>query len=691
MADDVESAALPLKLERAISNQPAANLLAMPLARKLGEISSYNYVYADALPLRMERRISEQPVSNALHLAMTNLHGVLIPPVYVKSNALPFPLSIAISDQPSPDVLPLSLSRKLGTLNSAPIIVPPIDPEPPKSQRKMEGVASWFGSRTPGALPARNCETWRHDALPVSYDYIAMRSPVTLVSQAYSMQILGLIPILDWVAALSLQSLNLLACKSNTYVPFIPIYKDAHIRVSASVGYVRCVKAHSDKVIAYRQCASMPLQPAISYAIDSAHQQYGRSVSQCQRSKVSKAIPVPCRYYPIPEPPPDKPINSCRIRPPSSELPLRMARRRGGLLSSNLPLSMTCWHDDPPLSIPNLRSYIVHNVITATIGGITVDPISFSIKTDMHGFCWQGDIEITKSDYAKIKNKLEVARGSEPLINVVINGMPFTIIAEEQRRSRRFASHTHNISGRSITARLGADYAKAQSGLLDQDNYASQLVSSQLVNQPASLADWDISDWLIPADSYAVSGKTPIAVVKDIADAAGGFVLSDPSAAVLSLKPRWPYPAWELATAVPDVTIPADVIRKIDDQKRINTRYNTVTLSGPTEGGHVYRETQGRDAEAPTHDHLLYTDRDVILPAGIAILSDSGTHRDYTLTMRWTDKYNVPLALLGHVWQINDPEGYWRGVVTGVSVNVSREGDVPTIWQTVNIDRYMDA
>lgn len=685
------ASSLKLMLEHVISASRLSNALELPLDRKLGDLSRYTYVYADVLPLRMERRISEQPASNALHLAMTNLHGVLMPPVYVTSNELPLPLSIAISDQPDSNKLPLSMSRKLGTLNSAPIIVPPIDPEPPSSQRKMEGVASWFGGRTPVALPACNCKTWRHDALPVSYDYIARRSPAAPVSQAYSMQILGLIPISDWVATLSQQSLNLLACKSNIYVPFIPIYSDATIRVSASVGYLRCIKAHSDEVIAYRQCASLPLQPAISYAVDSTHEQYGHGVNRCQRSKVSKTIPVPCRYYPIPEPPPVKPDNVCHIRPSSSQLPLRMVRQRGGLLSSNLPLSMTCWHDDPPPIIPNLRSYIVHNVITATIGGIAIDPISFSIKTDMHGVCWQGDIEITKSDYAKIKHKLEVSRGSEPLINIVINGKPFTIIAEEQRRSRRFTSHTHNISGRSVTARLGADYAKAQSGLLDQANYASQLVSSQLVNQPASLADWDISDWLIPAGNYAVSGKTPMAVIKDIADAAGGFVLSDPSAAMLSLKPRWPYPAWELATAVADVTIPADVIRKIDDQKRINARYNTVTLSGPTEGGHVYRETQGRDAEAPTHDHLLYTDRDAILPAGIAILSDSGVHRDYTLTMRWAGKYNVPLAVLGQVWQINDPEGYWRGVVTGVSVNVSREGDVPTVWQTVNIDRYMDA
>ena len=80
----------------------------------------------------------------------------------------------------------------------------------------------------------------------------------------------------------------------------------------------------------------------------------------------------------------------------------------------------------------------MHNVITATIGGIAVDILSFGIKTDMDSYCWQGDITITAKDYAKIKAKLDVPRGSEPMINVTVNGFVFGFIAEEQSRSRKF-------------------------------------------------------------------------------------------------------------------------------------------------------------------------------------------------------------------------------------------------------------
>lgn len=332
----------------------------------------------------------------------------------------------------------------------------------------------------------------------------------------------------------------------------------------------------------------------------------------------------------------------------------------------------------------------MHNVITATIGGIAVDILSFGIKTDMDSYCWQGDITITAKDYAKIKAKLDVPRGSEPMINVTVNGFVFGFIAEEQSRSRKFAQSSHSLSGRSITARLGADYAGSQGGLIDQASYVSQIVAQQLNGLPISVLDWDINDWLVPAGAYSVANKTPIAVIQDVAEAGGGFVVSDASQATLSVKPRWPVAAWQLSSATPDVTVPIDVITDISDKRRTNAQYNTVRLNSASEGGEVYRATQGRDAEAPTQSHDLYTDRDAIVPAGTAIMSDSGIHGDYTLKMRWADKYNIQLAQLGQIWQINDPEGAWRGVVTGVSVDTGLDDGALTVSQTVTVDRYMD-
>lgn len=570
------SNSLPLLLERAISSSRLSNRLALPLDRKLGELSRYTYVYGDALPLRMERRISEQPAPNALTLAMTNPRGVLMPPRYVTSNALPLPLSVPIAEQPASNVLPLGMSRKLGTIFSAPVIVPPVDPtdpEPPLEYAPpMTALASYMSAIITGVSNINQCRDWHHNGRDIANDRDVMRTDVVNIAQHYAMQMGGLIPIANDAFTLTSQVFELARDARISYIAFIPIYNERQFKHSSTIGYTRCIKEYSAKVAHHRNCATLPLQLAVNFATSAGHKVTGVGIDRCQSTKVQHAVLVPDRYYPIPIPPPVKPPNVCRIRPPSSQLPLRMARQRRGLLSSNLPLALTCWHDDPPQAIPNLRSYIVHNTITANVGGIAIDPLSFGIKTDMDGYYWQGNIAITAKDYAKIKAKLDVPRGSEPMINVTVNGFLLSFIAEDQQRSRQFAQQTYSLSGRSITARLGADYALSQGGLIDQASYVSQIAAQQLNGLSISILDWDINDWLVPADAYSVAGKTPIAVLADIAKAAGGFLMSHPSEPTVSLKPRWKVAAWDMATATPDVIVPADVIRQINDQKRINPR-----------------------------------------------------------------------------------------------------------------------
>lgn len=609
--------------------------------------------------------------------------------VKVISNALPLPLSVLISERPTSSVLPLTMARKLGTSGGGPI--DPVDPKPPLEYAPfMPSVAACFAvSNTTAYGIDRIVSVNNNGSLIANELFVRHTQPIT-VAQRFAVQVKHFVTLANCNYILTGLTYQIASSKRVSTRALILLSSEQRATVSASIGYSRCSKAHSATALHYQQCMTAPLQSTIYYATAKSANNAGQHLEQCARVKVSKAVQVPCRHYPIPEPPPIKPDNVCRVRPPSSQLPLRMARQRRGLLSSNLPLTMTCWHDDPPLSIPNLRSYIVHNVITATIGGIAVDLLSFNIKTDMDSYCWQGSIDITAKDYDKIKHKLDVPRGSEPMVVAVVNGKPLAFIAEEQQRSRKFAQKSYSLSGRSVTARLGADYATSQGGLIDQASYVSQIVAQQLNGLSISLLDWGINDWLVPASAYSVANKTPIAVIIDIAAAGGGFVTSDPSQATLSVKPRWPVAAWQLASATPDVIVPIDVMSDISDKRRTNPRYNTVLLNSASEGGEVYRQIQGRDASAPTQDHPLYTDRDAIVPAGTAILSDSGIHGDYTLRMRWADKYNVQLAKLGDIWQINDPEGAWRGVTTGVSVSIDQSNDAPTVWQTVIIDRYLD-
>ena len=686
------TSSLQLRLERPISSSRLSNVLTLSLDRKLGELSRYTYVYADALPLRMERGISEQLAPNQLSLAITNPRGVLMPPRYVTANALPLPLSVSIAEQPAANVLPLGISRKLGTIFGAPIIVPPVDPTDPTDPELpdrplMPNIAACFGAANSVALSVNRCYAVSgSNSSVIARDYRADYTQTIAIARSFSAFTRQMILVSNCHKSLSSQSYHLATCKRSQSLAAILLVQDTQAITGASIGYSACSKIQSATIMQQVACDVVQTQATIHYGRDGKTSDKGYAVESCYTVKNSKSVSVPCRYYPIPEPPPDKPTNTCRIRPPSNQLPLRMPRQRKGLLSSNLPLSLTCWHDDPPLFIHSLRTYIMHNLITANIGGIAVDPLGFNIKTDMDSYCWSGGVSISPDDHAKIKHKLDVDIGLEPMINVMLNDIQFGIIAENHSRTRRFGNQTHSLDGRSITARLGADYAAASDRLFDQANYASQIVNEQLANLPFT-ANFEIDDWLIPASTYAVSNKTPIAVIADIAEAAGGFVESHPTDATMSIKKRWKINAWELATATPDVTIPADVIKSATDKTVKNTRYNTILLVGNV-GHEIFRATQGRDAPAPTLSNALFTAREVTVPKASAVLSDSGTHSIQTLDLIFDD--SIPLAQLGQIWQINDTDGAWRGVITGVALDCPVVGDVPEPKQTITIDRYLD-
>lgn len=464
---------------------------------------------------------------------------------------------------------------------------------------------------------------------------------------------------------------------------FAPVLKVVH--------YGGCVAVFDGTKRHFYTCQTNATAPALSHTNCLTLPQAGKLALQCQRLFNEQAVPVPCRYYPIPKLPPPPLVRACKPRPPSDRLPLALVKKahnRQGLSAHVLPLPLACWHHTPKPTTPNKESYIVHHTISAHIAGIGIDPLAFSIKTDMDSFCWQGSVELSPQDYERIKPKLDVPRGQEPLITVVVNGQSFVLIAEDLSKTRSFVNHTYTLSGRSMTAHLSKDYANVVK--LDNDLYASQIVNEALKDLPIN-ADFEVADWRL----HAVLSGTPIALIDEIARACGGFVASDKAQGRLYIRPRYKVPAWELATTTPDRIIALDVMKSISEQKRTNPRYNAVILTNSHEGAVVYREREGQDRHAPVSQNPLYTDQACIIPKGIQILSDSGTHQSAALALLWADKYNLPLAALGQIWQVNDQMGAnhdaWRGIVVSVAVEVKMDDGVPVVWQTIGLDRYLDS
>lgn len=606
--------------------------------------------------------------------------------INVKSNALPLPLVKKISERVASNVLPLKLNRKLGTLDA--VVVTPTDPTTPK--RTMSGVSIAMQGSAAVAVDIAKSSNNLQLAIAIAETARAYRQMGITVADDYYSLLKPFINLGNATATEYGDVVNLAMQFDSYWYQYALLANATRVNVSDTVSYASVLLSDNAKVVSFDKPQFEPQQPAVGLAASLQNNEHGVFIGKSSQSRTQHAVPVPWRYYAIPDETPPPIVNTCRIRPPSSRLPLNLTRKRNGLPSSQLPLPLTCWHDQAPAFVPDLRSYIVLNTVTATLGGIAIDPIDFNIKTDLDSYCWQGGIKISDSQYQKVKAKLDVARGSEPLVIVTVNGVSYSFIAEEISRNRVFGNYSYSISGRSITAQLGKDYAHSQGGTINQDLYASQIINMQLADLPFSIDRFEVKDWLIPAGTLNTSNQTPISIISQIAQACGAEAISDPLEPKLSIIPRWKKPAWEMATATADLVIPMGVVQSISDQKRVNPRYNTVTLIGRTQGSEVYRAREGRNLIAPVANWYLYTDRDCVIPRGIQLLSDSGTHGLYTLKIRVADKYNMPLVELGQILQISDPEGAWKGIVTGVSLDVGRDNDAITVWQTVNIDRYLD-
>jgi len=456
----------------------------------------------------------------------------------------------------------------------------------------------------------------------------------------------------------------------------------------------RCVAQHVPVAVPLRSCHRLryPVAPLL-VSCATVHY-WGKALRRCHIVRYQRAVRPPCEYYPIPLPPPPPDLSPCRIRPPSDRLPLPFVRRKISRDSARLALPLRCWHDGDTNDLPILPGYIMHNKITADINGEPLDLLALTLTTDTDSYCWQGDITLSPASFAKL-NIDGRAAGDEAVISVRINGNRWDILAEDYRDTRKFIGHSYTVTGRSITARLGADYAKGRHQKYSEARYARQIADEQLHLLPYTIAAWEAVDWLIPGDTYTVSGQTPIEVIADLAKAAGGFVESHPYEAQLFVRPIWRQAAWSKPT--PALTVPANLILSVSGQRRISERCNAVRVTPAAEqvggvkakGGVVYREGTDQQPEASILTHAAYTDLNVMRAAGIHALSETGTHKIETVTLPWAEKYQLPLAELGAVWAFAEAGQTWQGVIKGISVAVELDNGAPVVTQTVTIGRYL--
>ncbi|WP_312388180.1 hypothetical protein [Stutzerimonas nitrititolerans] len=172
------------------------------------------------------------------------------------------------------------------------------------------------------------------------------------------------------------------------------------------------------------------------------------------------------------------------------------------------------------------------------MGGRQIAISGADLAFDEGGFAWTSSIELAQvGDY-------QVFRRNDPF-TVVLFGDRYEFIVDSKSLSRdRPAGVSMVISGVSPVAMLdsGPDRAAEITKTWTAPVNASDVVRELAGNIPV---DWQIIDWLIPAHRLGVSNASPIGVIQQVAQAAGGVAEAKQDGSLL-IRPAFPVsvPNW---------------------------------------------------------------------------------------------------------------------------------------------------
>lgn len=349
--------------------------------------------------------------------------------------------------------------------------------------------------------------------------------------------------------------------------------------------------------------------------------------------------------------------------------------------SHNLILNFGA-NDCIPSLVPVDWWYIVNDLkVTRLDNGQEIQVNNGDYRCDRSSWCWSYNLTIPFYE----KSKLDPVDGQPVILKIMVNGNEHRMLLENISRSRQFAKDVYKLSGRSPTALLDAPYSPTRSFTQENERTSVQLVQAELdrVNSDIVL-NWQLIDalgWVLPANSLSYSNLTPIAAIKLIADAAGGFVYSEPDSNTLTIKAKYKKTFWDsIAVDEYDRVIPESVVTDLSTDYTMYPDYNGVFLTNDRNGntGQIKRVGTAGDVLQESINSPLLTSTSAMHSKGREVLAKAGMVETHSLLMPITQELGQ--CVPGELTTFN---GDWWGITDGVSGSFSYE----KVTQTASIER----
>ncbi len=338
------------------------------------------------------------------------------------------------------------------------------------------------------------------------------------------------------------------------------------------------------------------------------------------------------------------------------------------------------------------KVYFIVNTLTLkrVYDNFPIEVLSASIGIDKGSWCWSFNATIPYNQLANVQ-----PNSSGPVeVELNINGIIWHVIIESFSENKQFAKTAVSITGRSKTAYLDSPYAPTRSLVQSEATTSRQMAEAELSRvglETGFSLDWQLVDalgWAMPANTWSYQDLTPIQVIQQIAEGAGGYVNSSTLGDSVIVLPDYSVPFWQWASAAVDKTIPLSLIKTQSLKWTEKPSYNGVYVSGENTGVTGFVRRYGTDGgfQAPAFVNPMISAEAAARSKGISILSSGGKQASVGLDLPMHE--DLGLVTPGMLIEV-DPSAPWRGMVRSTAISATR-GDSLTVTQSIELERHYE-
>lgn len=352
----------------------------------------------------------------------------------------------------------------------------------------------------------------------------------------------------------------------------------------------------------------------------------------------------------------------------------------GGSINANPPLPNIDFKI--PIEPQIRRYYLMQPTITCVRVSDSLPIVITSVSISQSRGQWARSVSL------EFSSRIDAQRAHNELLLITINGYEFYAIAEQPSTSKAFGIETHSSTGRSRAAELSSPYLLPISYTNTVLRSLGGIISDLLQNTGWTAELSGIPDFSVPAGAFSVGNKSPIDAINEAASQLGCMILADDATRKLTIIPRWPTVPWEMATAVPDLTVHDAVITNYSESVSRNPLCDVVWLRGEQQGISAKVKRTGSAGNIPAADisAQLIVDNQAARIAGTNALADTGDKLNVTLSL--PVMVDLPPATPGMLIGIREGAEVFKGTCDSWSIraSVSDRGDID-IEQSITVIR----